>query len=167
MLMCQGERETRGRGCRGRWRERFRTHHSRGGVGRCWRQEAMGRWYGRSKDGIKEGKALSGDRRWVNKVGRRGRRGICGGRRGSRREKDRQGNFAFIGREADGVSSENNCSIPDRCRGLTCATLLWELQKRHLQVILRSPSGIPRRSKWNVVRGGHSKYGHGSLLRNE
>ena len=58
--------------------------------GRCWRRQEARRC-GRSKDSIKEGKALSGDRGWVNKVGSNGGRGRCGGRR----EKGLQGHFAL------------------------------------------------------------------------
>ena len=89
MLMCLGERQTRGRGRRRRWRERLRAHVME--WGRCWRQEARRGRCGGSKDSIKEGLALGGgSSRLVHKGGSRGGRG--------RGKKSRHGHFAVIGR---------------------------------------------------------------------
>ena len=62
MLMCLGERETRGWGCRRRWRERLRAHVIE--QGRRLRREARWGRCGGSKDGINQGQDLCWCRRW-------------------------------------------------------------------------------------------------------
>ena len=108
VLICAGKRETHGRGCRWKWRERVRGHVMDWG----WLAPAS-RWCGGS---------------W--QFGGKGRQGRCGGRG----EKSLQANLLLLGvraGEADGRVPRTTCPsltlFHGSCsRWFTCAALLWE-----------------------------------------